>query len=260
MVVAYAQSFKEEESSNMLEVNYTKADRACTAFTRLIDQLSELRHDLCECTQAINKAFDCDWHYIAGRIELSMLWVECMAKDASDLWVELESHVAESVAKLKTERPVDHVTWETMILDLAWRSWNLLNSQTQGTDRKQLVERFARCAESLEAFDDSEQLKARVKKDFLAGAAFAQLHSGFQLQASERSIPTKRTPSKKSRKGPDHPITVWYRENGGDYKSKREAVDDFMRSIGESPTESRRAKLYNELHNQRDRLKPNKKA
>ncbi len=175
----------------MFESDYTKADRAYNAFERLTNQLAELRQALCECSQLIARnAGSEDWPYVAYQVKTLIGNVEGMAQDASKRWIEIEAHVAESAAKLAVERPSEHMTWGTMILDKAWRSWNTLNRQIlANTDDKTLVNRFAKCAETLEAFDDPKELNLRTKREFLAGAAFAQLHHGFQLQSSEANRP-----------------------------------------------------------------------
>lgn len=57
----------------MIESDYTKADRAWSAFTRLINQLAELRQNLCECSQVLADPRADNWHGIAEQIKSRIL-------------------------------------------------------------------------------------------------------------------------------------------------------------------------------------------
>ncbi len=72
---------------------------------------------------------------------------------------------------------------------------------------------------------------------------------------SSAPLPEVALPIKKSRKQPDHEVTIWYRENGHKYDDKKEAVKAYAELYG-----GNEATLYSQLHNQRNRLKQTKTA
>jgi hypothetical protein len=78
--------------------------------------------------------------------------------------------------------------------------------------------------------------------------------TGERLSQSQKSDATEKDEAKtNSRAQPDHAITTWFRANGHKYDNKKLAVAAYAEIHGGNETQ-----LYNQLDNQRNRLKPNK--